>query len=78
MGLQEHCWDLVKEHMQIYNYSGPVGLSCDETKLFAAFHPYFDCCCNVYYLLGNTGELLEINDPEDFADVMREGEFEES
>lgn len=78
IGLQDRCWDLVAERLDVYGYTGPVGLSCDDTKLFAAFRPYYDRSRNVYYLLGSTGEPLEIRDPEDLARTIKEGNLQKA
>ena len=78
IGLQERCWALVADRLRAYEYVGPVGLSCDDTKLFAAFRPYHDRSQNMYYLLGSTGQPLEIRDPEDFARVVRQGDLQKA
>jgi hypothetical protein len=78
IGLQDRCWDLVKDRLRVYDYTEPVGLSCDDTKLFAAFRPYYDLEREKYFILGCTGEPLEINDPDDFSRIVKEAHVQKA
>ncbi|KAF9231491.1 hypothetical protein BU15DRAFT_82327 [Melanogaster broomeanus] len=42
------------------NYMGPLGLSCDDTKLYPALRTYWDANTSSYYLVGHTGDPLAI------------------
>lgn len=64
---------LVRKYLDSINYSGPVGLSCDDSKLFPAFCPYFNLKEQVYYVVGSTGAPLRIADLEDFDAQLKQG-----
>ncbi|KAG8700389.1 hypothetical protein FRC08_004733 [Ceratobasidium sp. 394] len=53
------------EYLNKLNYTGPVGLSCDDTQLLSKFSPYYDGQKNKWYLLGGVGEPIEIDDEVD-------------
>jgi hypothetical protein len=69
---------LVREYLDSIKYTGPVGLSCDDTKLFPAFRPYWDAVKEVYYVVGCTGSPLRIADIEDFNSQLRQGLLEKA
>lgn len=64
---------LVRNYLDSINYSGPVGLSCDDSKLFPAFRPYFDAKEGAYYVVGCTGTPLRIVDIEEFNVQLKRG-----
>ena len=64
---------LVRSYLDLINYSGPVGLSCDDSKLFPAFRPYFDSKEDTYYVVGCTGTPLQIADIEEFNTQLKQG-----
>ena len=59
-------------------YTGPVGLSCDDTKLFPAFRPYWDAIEEAYYVVGCTGSPLRIADIEEFNSQLKQGLLEKA
>lgn len=69
----ERSFILVRQYLDSINYDGPVGLSCDDSKLFPAFRPYFNSTEQVYYVVGSTGAPLQIADIEDFDARLKEG-----
>lgn len=64
---------LVRGYLNAINYDGPVGLSCDDSKLFPAFRPYFDSKEDAYYVVGCTGTPLRIADIEEFNVQLEQG-----
>jgi hypothetical protein len=71
-------FQLVRHYLNSINYDGPVGLSCDDSKLFAAFRPYFNTAEDAYYVVGCTGSPLRIADIDDFNDQLCQGNLEKA
>lgn len=63
---------LVHEHLKKLSYSGPVGLSCDDTKLSTALQPYWDREAESYFILGGTGDPIQVPDVESFRRLIEE------
>lgn len=59
-------FDLVCSHLKKLGYTGPVGLSCDDTKLSSALHPYWDRDADCYVILGSCGDPIQVSDVESF------------
>ena len=59
-------------------YDGPVALSCDDTKLLAAFRPYYDWELDGFYVIGHVGEPYQITDVEAFCEVTESGILEKA
>ena len=59
-------------------YDGPVALSCDDTKLLAAFRPYYDRELDGFYVIGHVGEPYQITDVEAFREVTESGILEKA
>lgn len=72
IGRTDKTFEYVRHHLDSLKYEGPVGLSCDDTKLLAAFRPYHDAESNTFYVVGNAGEPLLLADPEAFRKMIRE------
>ena len=51
-------------------WDGPVGLSCDDTKLLSALRMYWDGTKHV--LVGGTDRPIEVADPEQVQIVMND------
>jgi hypothetical protein len=68
-------FELVANHLKRLDYSGPVGLASDDTKLLPALHPYFDQATEQHYLLGSTGEPMLLADPDELTAVIKDGEI---
>ena len=73
-----HSFALVRGYLDSINYSGPVRLSCDNSKLFPAFRPYFDSKEDVYYVVGCTGTPLRIANIEESNTQLKWGLLEKA
>ena len=78
IGIHDRAFDLVRDNLIMLKYDGPVGLSCDDTKLMAAFHPYYDQKHDAHFILGNTGEPYQLIDPDAFQNVLDSGILEKA
>ena len=64
--------ELVSDHLQTLNYDGPVGLSCDDTKLFATYRLYWDSKENAYFLIGGVDGPIRVADPDNIKQVIQD------
>ncbi|PSR70772.1 hypothetical protein PHLCEN_2v13350, partial [Hermanssonia centrifuga] len=78
LGITQRTFDLVQIHINKLEYHGPLGLSCDDTKLHPAFRPYYTNGDDGCYILGGTGEPLQIANPDEFNDTVTSGQLEKA
>ncbi|KAE9384943.1 hypothetical protein BT96DRAFT_950198 [Gymnopus androsaceus JB14] len=64
--------DLPAPESRPLNYNGPVALSCDDTKAFAALHLYSDAQEKKSYLVGGTDGPILVPDPETVSKFMND------
>ena len=72
VGIQPKTFELVDDTLKKLGYTGPVALSCDDTKLLASFRPYYDVDKQGYFVMGHIGEPFQLLDPEAFQLVVQE------
>ncbi|KAF8220906.1 hypothetical protein L208DRAFT_1318783 [Tricholoma matsutake] len=60
----------VRKHLDAVHYSGPVGLSCDDTKLLSGLRMFWDTSKQKYLLVGGINGPLEVADPEQVQAMM--------
>lgn len=65
----------VDEHLSALGYTGPVGLSCDDTKLFAAWRMYWDAEKKAHFLVGGLGEPMHIADPDRLQKMINDAKL---
>lgn len=63
-GISQQALERSLKYLSDYQYphNAPLALSVDDTKLLPAFRPYYVSSTNKWYLVGNTGEPLEVSD----------------
>jgi hypothetical protein len=63
-GISQRALKHALTYLSNYNYpqNAPLALSVDDTKLLPTFRPYFDGSTKKWYIIGNTGEPLEVSD----------------
>ena len=59
-----------KEYCDALSYSGPIALSCDETKLLSGLHLYWNPVDNTHYLVGSVNGPMKVLDPDQVKDLM--------
>lgn len=59
-------FNLVHDHLMKLAYTGPVGLSCDDTKLSPALQPYWDQVTKCHFILGGSSDPIQVPDVESF------------
>ena len=62
----------VKKRLNAVEYPGPVGLSCDDTKLLSGLRLYWDGSKKKHVLVGGTDGPIEIANPDDIEAIMND------
>jgi hypothetical protein len=75
MTICDRSFQLVDEHLGALGYSGPVGLSCDDTKLFPAWRLYWDAKKKSHFLVGGIGEPMRVADPERLKEMIEDAKL---
>jgi hypothetical protein len=78
IGIQDKSFELVINHLKMLKYDGPLGLACDDTKLLAAFRPYYDKETDKHYVLGSTEEPMVLANPDELNSIIKKGELEKA
>ncbi|ETW83150.1 hypothetical protein HETIRDRAFT_107270 [Heterobasidion irregulare TC 32-1] len=60
------------------NYSGPLGLSCDNTKLLSTLRTYWDAQAECFFLVGHTGEPIPIADTAKLEALLKSETLEKA
>ena len=71
----DRTFQLVRDHLTALNHTGPVGLSCDDTKLFSSLRLFWDRDKNSYFLIGGVDGPYRVEDPESVRQVISEGKI---
>ncbi|KAJ6632173.1 hypothetical protein B0H10DRAFT_2206574 [Mycena sp. CBHHK59/15] len=70
MVICDRTFELVQEHLAALKYDGPVGLSCDDTKLLSGLRMYYDTKEKVDYLVGEVDGPIRVVNPEEMKKVL--------
>jgi len=70
MEICDQSFQLVAEHLKTLDYDGPVGLSCDDTKLFATYRLYWDSKESSYFLVGGVDGPMRVADPDSVKETI--------
>lgn len=76
MTICDQTFKLVVEHLEALNYDGPVGLSCDDSKLLSSLRLYWDGQKKAHFLVGAVGGPIEVPDPDDIKTLMSDPNVE--
>lgn len=60
------------DYIHKLQYTGPLALSCDDTKLHAALRTCWDSDAQVHILLGGVGEPRRVASPEELEEALIE------
>ena len=75
MEIGEQTFIDVVEHLTALNYTGPVGLSCDDTKLFTSMRLFWDAEKKAYFLVGGTDGPCRVANPDEVRAVLEDPNF---
>ncbi|KAJ7506346.1 hypothetical protein B0H11DRAFT_1707260 [Mycena galericulata] len=68
----ERCFELAEQYLNTIDYQGPVGLSCDDTKLSPALRLYHNAQEEADYLVGSVDGPICVADPEAMKKVLED------
>lgn len=78
MDVCDRTFQLVEDHLKALNYSGPVGLSCDDTKLFSSLRLYWDADQDSYFLIGGVDGPYRVPDADSVKQVIADGKIKKA
>lgn len=78
MEICERTFKLAADHLAAVGHTGPVGLSCDDTKLFSTLRLYWDSEEQSYFLVGGVGGAYRVADAEQVKQVIADGKIEKA
>lgn len=78
IGIEPRTFELAAITLQKLDYNGPVGLSCDNTKLLPSLRPYYDKEKDGYFIMGHVGKPYQLMDPDAFEGLVKNGQLEKA
>jgi hypothetical protein len=78
MEICDRTFQLVEDHLAALNHTGPVGLSCNDTKLFSSLWLFWDKENNAYFLVGGVDCPYRVADPDSVRQVISEGKIKKA
>ncbi|KAF8575684.1 hypothetical protein K439DRAFT_1623403 [Ramaria rubella] len=70
IGITEQTFIQAEKYVMDLQYTEYLALSCDDTKLLASLCMYLDHNKNQWFLVGSTGELFAVADPEALRQIL--------
>lgn len=62
--------DLVQEHLKDIEYKGPVGMGCDDTKLFSGLQLIWDPTEECHFLIGASDGPIRVANVDEVREAM--------
>jgi hypothetical protein len=78
MEICDQTFQLVTDQLTALNYTGPVGLSCDDTKLFSSLRLYWDSDEKSYFLVGGVDGPYRVADADSVKEVIKQGKIQKA
>ena len=78
MEIGERSFQLVAEQLSALDHTGPVGLSCDDTKLFSTLRIYWDSREKSYFLIGGVDGPYRVADVDQVQQVIAEAKIQKA
>ena len=70
MEICDETFELVIDILRSIGWSGPVGVACDDTKLFDTWRLYYDAVTKRFYLVGGIDGPILVTNPEKVQELM--------
>ncbi|KAF7346851.1 hypothetical protein MSAN_01824400 [Mycena sanguinolenta] len=72
IGIQDETYGYAEQYCKDYRYplGGPLSLSVDDTKLHAALRPLYNGPLGKWFIVGTTGEAIEVPNAEVLNDTL--------
>ncbi|KAJ7205209.1 hypothetical protein GGX14DRAFT_368089 [Mycena pura] len=68
--IEDKTFSLLDAHLKAIDYTGPIALSCDDTKLQASLRLYWDGDEQSYYVVGAVGGPIRVMDPSMVGPIL--------
>jgi hypothetical protein len=78
MEICEQTFNDVVNHLAALNYTGPVGLSCDDTKLFSTMRLFWDSEQRAYFLVGCANGPRRVVNPEEVSAALKDPKLQKA
>ncbi|KAJ3765163.1 hypothetical protein FB446DRAFT_795330 [Lentinula raphanica] len=72
MTIEDATFTSVLNHLSAVGYSGPINVSCDDSKLLSSFRLHYDSRQKKHFLVGAIDGPIFVSNPADIADVMND------
>ncbi len=69
---------MAEEYVNALNYTSPLSLSCDDTKLFAALRMYYDGTSEQWFVVGGVGDPLAVANVDELRDIISQGKVQKA
>ena len=66
----DQTFELASQYVTSLKYTGPLGLSCDDTKLHPGLRTYWDSIHECHFLVGTTGDPIAVKDEKIIRDLV--------
>ncbi|KAJ1299461.1 hypothetical protein OPQ81_002524 [Rhizoctonia solani] len=73
LAIDDSLFETVVNYFSSINYTGPVCLACDDTKLIPALKTYYDASTKQWYLLGGATGAIAIASTDELTSILKEG-----
>jgi hypothetical protein len=78
MEISERSFQLVVDQLAALDHTGPVGLSCDDTKLFSTLRLYWDAQQQSYFLVGGVDGPYRVADADQVKKVIADAKIQKA
>ncbi|KAG6848152.1 hypothetical protein H0H93_002909 [Arthromyces matolae] len=78
LGISDRTFKMAAEHLDSIGYTGPVNLSCDDTKLNPSMRLYWDKDQQSHVLVGGDNGPYRVADPDQIQQLFDEGQVKKA
>lgn len=78
MEICDRTFEMAIAYLQGLGYKGPVGLCCDDAKLFASLRLYWDSDKKKHFLIGGSNGAVEVSDPDSVEQVVKDAKIQKA
>jgi hypothetical protein len=78
MEICDQTFQLVTDQLTALNYTGHVGLSCDDTKLISSLCLFWDSDEKSYFLVGGVEAPYCVADVDSVKEVIKQGKIQKA
>lgn len=68
--IDNQTFERASEYVKSIGYTGPVCISCDDTKLHPALRTYWDPTKKCHFIIGTTGDPIPVEDENNIREQI--------